>query len=164
MSSGSELSITSPPSYNSLPSQAQRASLVPIVKAQIGLLLPNLKYENYARNALEIRSLLEKFGNEIREHLYRRILVEIFKQPLQDKKRTQPYLLRLLKETGTFATKENTIPFAHSLQQFCQQDATTRVDLELLFETLKFDAFDQFVFSASLLIVTDIQEAITFQE
>ncbi|KAK4517846.1 aminopeptidase [Mucor velutinosus] len=156
MSSESELSNASTPSpkqQRATTTKLQKASLARIVKAQVTLLISNLNNDNFTRKSTEIHSLIETHGEDIREHLFRYLLSDIYKLNLI-KDESSPHF-RLLKENAVFSTQDNKkleamISFSLALQQFSKSDVASKADICHLFDRLELDPFDKIVFTLPL--------------
>ncbi|KAL7323175.1 CCR4-NOT core subunit cdc39, variant 5 [Mucor circinelloides] len=154
MSSESELSNASTPSPKQrATTKFQKASLARIVKAQVTLLISNLNNDNFTRKSTEIHTLIETHGEDIREHLFRYLLSDIYKLDLI-KDESSPHF-RLLKENAVFSTKDNKklesmISFSLALEQFSKSDVASKADICHLFDRLELDPFDKLVFTLPL--------------
>ncbi|CEP14955.1 hypothetical protein [Parasitella parasitica] len=164
MSSEPELSNASTPNFKQRPAtKFQKASLARIVKAQVTLLISNLNDDNFTRKSTEIHNLIETHGEDIREHLFRYLLSDIYKLDLINDEHS-PHC-RLLKENAVFSTKSNKkletmLSFSAALEQFSKSDVASQVDLCHLFDLLELDPFDKVIFTLRLFsgVKTEISE------
>jgi len=97
--------------------------------------------------------LIETHGEDIREHLFRYLLSDIYKLDLI-KDESSPHF-RLLKENAVFSTKDNKkleamISFSLALEQFSKSDVASKADICHLFDRLELDPFDKLVFTLPL--------------
>ncbi|KAI9256566.1 CCR4-Not complex component, Not1-domain-containing protein [Phascolomyces articulosus] len=144
-------------------------SLIRIVKAQVILLASNLTDTNYSKTKAEIKTLIDTYGEVIRQHLLRFLLVHTYKDTSVKLTDTSPILLQLLKEivsdsnnTHNKQQPEPFITFAETLCAFFKSDSAPLVDLEYLYTQLGLDALLRFVLS-SLLLLSEEKQPITDQ-
>ncbi|OBZ83449.1 hypothetical protein A0J61_08503, partial [Choanephora cucurbitarum] len=155
MSSESDISNSSTPNKQRITTKSQKASLIRIVKAQITLLTSNLNNDNFAKKSTDINNLIETHGEEIREHLIRYILSDVYKQCLIQNTHS-PHVRLLRQHTNFSKTAESATnlramtSFGLALEQFCKSDISTQMDLSDLFDKLEFDSLDRVIFSTAL--------------
>lgn len=97
--------------------------------------------------------MIDTNGEDIREHLFRHLLSNIYKQDSSQQLDSPQF--RLLKENAVFTTPtkdklEATVSFSVALEQFCKSEHTSRLDLDDLFNRLEADAIDKIIFTLPL--------------
>lgn len=100
--------------------------------------------------------MIETHGEDIREHLFRYLLSDMYKLGLITDE-SSPHF-RLLKENAVFSAArqqdsrklEAMISFSLALVQFAKSDVACKADISYLFDRLELDPFDKMVFTLPL--------------
>ncbi|KAI8976852.1 CCR4-Not complex component, Not1-domain-containing protein [Pilobolus umbonatus] len=150
MSSESDIPNSTPSPRQRLATRSQKASLTRIVKAQVTLLISNLSTDNYSRKSSEIQALIETHGEDIREHLFRFLLADVYKQEFSEDSPS----FQLLKENAVFNSKNRktqaVASFGEALEQFCKSETSAQLDLADLFTKIQADFLDKIIFAVPL--------------
>ncbi|RUS28271.1 hypothetical protein BC938DRAFT_482082, partial [Jimgerdemannia flammicorona] len=134
-------------------SKSQKSDLITIVKAQTSLLVSNINNDNFERTTTEIRSLIDKHGQPIRQHLLRLLLIEQAKNLSRADGSIETAACRLLKDHVRLIVVENPKligTLSEALVSVCKSDSLRDLDLERLLQQLELDPVDQVTASVAI--------------
>ena len=118
-------------------------------------------------NFLFFSQLIDTYGEVIRQHLLRFLLVHIYKDNTSRKPINTPHFLQLLKDNIASNSSDSNqqqpfITFAETFCAFFKSDSAPLVDLEYLYIQLDLNAFCRFALS-SLLLLSKVKQPNTDQ-